>query len=36
MEHVQESLGNGAAVLADIPNFTNVQPLIQLNEPVTT
>ena len=36
MEQVQDALANGTAVLADIPNFTNVQPLLQLNETVTS
>jgi len=25
---------HGTEIFADIPNFTNVQPLVQLNEPV--
>jgi uncharacterized protein (TIGR02118 family) len=33
-EHLQNSLAAGAAVLSDIPNFTNVQPLIQINQPI--
>jgi uncharacterized protein (TIGR02118 family) len=26
---------SGSEVLGDVPNFTNVQPLVQINEPVT-
>jgi uncharacterized protein (TIGR02118 family) len=33
-DHLNRSLAAGAAVLADIPNFTNVQPVIQVNLPV--
>lgn len=33
-EHLNRSLAAGAAVIADIQNFTNVQPLIQVNQPV--
>lgn len=34
IEHLQDALGKGAEVLADIPNFTNVEPVIQTNRPV--
>lgn len=27
---------HGNEIIADIPNFTNVQPLIQVNEPLST
>lgn len=33
-DHLNRSLAAGAAVLADIPNFTNVQPVIQVNQPI--
>ena len=29
-EDLQASMGNGAAAMADIPNFTNVQPFVQV------
>jgi len=35
IEQIQAALAKGAEVLADIPNFTDVQPVIQLNQPVT-
>ena len=35
-EDVQKALAVGAAVMADIPNFTNVEPVIQLSEPIGT
>jgi uncharacterized protein (TIGR02118 family) len=33
--HLQDALAQGATVLADIPNFTNIQPIIQTNQVVT-
>ncbi|MBS1822893.1 MAG: EthD family reductase [Acidobacteria bacterium] len=33
-DHLDNSLAAGAAVIADIANFTNVQPVIQVNQPV--
>jgi uncharacterized protein (TIGR02118 family) len=33
IDHLQRALAkSGSEILGDIPNFTNVQPLIQLNE----
>ncbi|MBS1798925.1 MAG: EthD family reductase [Acidobacteria bacterium] len=32
--HLNKSLAAGAAVLGDIANFTNVQPIIQVNLPI--
>jgi uncharacterized protein (TIGR02118 family) len=34
MEDLQKAMSQGAEIFADIPNFTNVQPLIQFNQPV--
>jgi uncharacterized protein (TIGR02118 family) len=32
-EHLQDALAKyGAEIMADIPNYTNVQPVIQINE----
>jgi uncharacterized protein (TIGR02118 family) len=34
-QHMQDALGaHGQEIIADIPNFTNVQPLIQIDEPL--
>jgi uncharacterized protein (TIGR02118 family) len=34
MEDVQNALSKGAEIMADIPNFSNVQPIIQLSQPI--
>ncbi len=37
LQQVQESLGkHGQEIMADIPKFTNIQPLIQINEPANS
>ena len=33
LQHLQDAMGKlGAEIIADIPNYTNVQPTIQINE----
>lgn len=34
MEDVQNALGKGEEIMGDIPNFSNVQPIIQLSQPI--
>ena len=34
MEDLQAALGNGEAAMADIPNFTNVEPVMQTSRVV--
>jgi uncharacterized protein (TIGR02118 family) len=34
-EHLQQAMAeHGEEILADIPNYTNVQPILQISEPV--
>ena len=34
LQHLQDALGkHGAEIMADIPNYTNIQPTIQISEP---
>jgi uncharacterized protein (TIGR02118 family) len=35
LEQMQSALAVAAEILADIPNFTNVQPVVQICEPVS-
>ena len=33
MQHLQDAVGkHGTEILADVPNYTNVQPIIQVSE----
>ena len=34
MDDLQEALGKGADLFADIPNFTDIQPVVQISEQV--
>lgn len=35
LPHLQQALTqHGAEIMSDIPKFTNVQPIIQMNEPI--
>ena len=35
IEHMQSAMAaHGAEIVDDIPNFTNVQPIIQINQPL--
>ena len=36
IEHLHSALGAGEAVFADISKFTNIQPVIQMNEPIVS
>jgi uncharacterized protein (TIGR02118 family) len=36
VEQLLKGLDQAGPILADIPNFTNVQPLLQVNEPISS